>query len=76
MTKTVTFTQSLLVETEVTVEVPSDLTDEEVRALCEDFPVSVTVEGADDNTEEATLVGITVWSAVWQGDYDQLDNNK
>lgn len=76
--KQVRFTQSLLVETEFAVEVPDDYNDEEIRAMCEDFPVTVTVDSNHDESEqdnEIFLTGLTVLSAISQSDFAILDEN-
>lgn len=76
--KQVRFTQSVLVTTEFTVGVPDDYNDEEIRAMCEDFPVTVTVDSNHDETEqdnEIFLTELVVLSAIGQDDFTRLDNN-
>lgn len=74
--KEITFTQSILVKTVITVMVPSDWNDNEVRAMCEDFPVKVTVDSNhNDGEDEVSVVGLVVDNAIWQSNYAQLDNN-
>jgi len=71
-TKKVTFRQSLLVDNEITVEVPIDWNSEEVRAMCEDYPVTVTVDNNHDDGDDVVFEGLVVVSAIGQSDFEIL----